>query len=92
MFYLYVRAFKLFDATLLVSSEYHLHSYDFRHSLHVIFLDTEQNKFPINIGSFKIDCFHPKLLQSYSNLSCGAYARGLTMACFWSSSLLFRMR
>lgn len=54
VFYLYVRAFKLFDATLLVSSEYHLHYYDFRHSLHVIFLDTKQNKFPINIGSLKL--------------------------------------
>ena len=52
---------KLFDATLLDSNECHLHDYDFRHSLIVIsfFLDTQQNSFSINLGTFKIDCFFP---------------------------------
>ena len=68
---------KLFDATLLDSTECHLHYYDFRHSLNVIyilinflnfFLDTQQNEFTINLGTFKIGYIMPKLLESYGIL------------------------
>ena len=31
------------------------------------FFDTQQNEFPINLGTFKIHYFLPKLLESYSN-------------------------
>ena len=37
----------------------------FRHSLIVIFLDTQQNEFPIYLGTYKISYFLPKLLESY---------------------------
>jgi hypothetical protein len=44
-----------------------LHYYDFRHSLNVdsFSLDTQQNEFPKNLGTFKTRYFLPKLLESY---------------------------
>ena len=60
---------KLFDATLLDSNECHLHYYDCRHSLNAIpsfFWTLNQNKFPKNLGTFKISYFLPKLLESYA--------------------------
>ena len=52
---------------LLDSNEFYLHNCDFRHSLNFIsvFLDTQRNEFPIKLGIFKINCFLPKLLESY---------------------------
>ena len=49
---------RLFHTTLLHSSECHLHSYDFRHSLSVITffsLDTQQNEFPKHLDNLNID-------------------------------------
>ena len=55
---------------VLDSSECHLHYYDFRHSLadfiFIFIFDTQKNEFPINLGTFKINYFLPKLLESYS--------------------------
>ena len=69
---------KLFDATLLDSSECHLHCYDFRHSLNVIsffcWTLNEINSFK-NVGAFKINYFPPKLLESYGTLLCSSYVR-----------------
>ena len=31
----------------------------------LFFWDTQWNEFPINLGTFKIDYFMPKLLESY---------------------------
>ena len=63
---------KLFDATLLDSNECHLHYYDFEHSLNVFLFfsflfDTQQNEFLINLGTFIINHFWPKLLESYGS-------------------------
>ena len=57
---------KLFDTTLLNSSERHLYYFDFRHSLK--FLDTMQTQFPKNLGAFRINRFLPKLLERYNML------------------------
>ena len=63
---------KLFDATLLDSSECHLHHCDLKHSLSLLiylllFLDTQRNSFPINLGTSKINYFLLKVLESYGN-------------------------
>ena len=58
---------KLIDATLLDSSECHLHYCDVRHNVISFLGDTQLNEFLINSGTFKIDYFLPKLLENYDN-------------------------
>ena len=43
----------------------HLHYYDFRHSLNVFFWTINEIYFLENLGTFKINYFLPKLLESY---------------------------
>ena len=55
----------------------HLHYCDFRHSfnVHVVFWDTQRNKFPVNLGTFEMNYISTKLLESYgmhkANLQLG---------------------
>ena len=56
---------KLFDATLLDSSECHLHYCDLRHSFISFFIWTlNEINFLKFLGTFKINYFLPKLLES----------------------------
>ena len=69
----FVRDWAWEEATLMDSSEYHLHYCDFRNSLNVAFLnffsDAQQHLFPINLGTYITNYFQPKLLESYGTWS-----------------------
>jgi hypothetical protein len=66
-------AVEVFYATLFDSNECHLPYCDFRHSLNVcvcvcvcvLYFTLDEINFPKNLGTFKINYFFPKLLESY---------------------------